>query len=358
MVNDTSGQVTALAQIGSFLLAMLVVFIVFSILIVISGFNPVVVYQGLIVGALGSPPALGQTFIRMGPILFCSLGLVVSFRCGMWNIGSEGQLFLGALAAAVVAIYLPGFPKVIHIILAMTAAFLVGGIWAGLCGFLKTRFNANEVITTLLSNFIAIWISFYFLKYYLQPKWAFNPSSLPILSSAELPIILKGTLLHGGILIAVICAFIVWFMMKKTSLGYSIDTVGANKIAAKYSGIKVNRIILISMFISGGLAGLAGMGEVLGVHHLLIRNISPHYGFIAIAAVFIARLNPIGAIFVSFFMGAILNGGRHIQIIMGIPTHLVDILVALFVIFMLLQPLLAKKIITAWFTNFRKTGED
>ena len=357
MVNDTSGQVTALAQIGSFLLAMLVVFIVFSILIVISGFNPVVVYQGLIVGALGSPDALGQTFIRMGPILFCSLGLVVSFRCGMWNIGSEGQLFLGALAAAVVAIYLPGFPKVIHIILAMTAAFLVGGIWAGLCGFLKTRFNANEVITTLLSNFIAIWLSFYFLKYHLQPKWAFNPSSLQILPTARLPILMKGTLFHGGILIAVICAFIVWFMMKKTSLGYSIDAVGANKQAAEYSGIRVNRIILISMFISGGLAGLAGMGEVLGVHHLLIRNISPHYGFIAIAAVFIARLNPIGAIVVSFLMGAILNGGRYLQIIMGIPTHLVDILVALFVIFMLLQPIAEKKIKAALAARFQKTGE-
>jgi len=357
MTNDTGGQVTAIAQIGSFFLAMLVVFIVFSVLIVISGFNPVGVYQGLIVGSLGSAGAIGQTFIRMGPILFCSLGLVVSFRCGMWNIGSEGQLYLGALIAAVVAIYLPGLPKAIHIILAIAAAFLVGGIWAGLCGFLKTRFNANEVITTLLSNFVAIWLSFYFLKYHLQPKWAFNPSSLPILPSAHLPTLLPGTLLHGGILIAVICAFIVWFVVKKTSLGYSIDAVGANKLAAEYSGIKVNRIILISMFISGGLAGMAGMGEVLGVHHLLIRNISPHYGFIAIAAVFIARLNPIGAIFVSFLMGAILNGGRHIQIVMGIPTHLVDILVALFVIFMLLQPIMEKKIKAAISARSSKTGE-
>jgi ABC-type uncharacterized transport system permease subunit len=336
----------------SFLAVMIVIFAVFSAVLYFSQFDLVEVYRNLFVGSFGSAGAIAQTLIRMCPVLFCSLGLLIAFRCGMWNIGAEGQLYWGALVAAVVGIYVKGFPSFLHISLAVLTSFVCAGIWSAICGLLKTRFNANEVITTLLSNFIAYWATFYFLKFHLQPKTAFNPSSLPVQASAILPTMLNGTLLHAGIPIAILCAVVVWFLMRKTALGYSIDAVGSNISAAAYGGIKVDRVILISMFLSGGLAGLAGLGEVLGIHHLLIRNISPNYGFIAIAAVFIAKLNPIGSILVSLFFGAILTGGRYLQTSMGIPTHLVDVLVALFIVFMLIQPILEKRIMLV-FAVFR-----
>jgi simple sugar transport system permease protein len=344
MKTGEHGRWYLVAQAASFLVVLLLIFVVFSILIFLSNFSFIAVYWNLLVGAFGSSGAIAQTLIRMSPVLFCSLGLLIAFRCGMWNIGAEGQLYWGALIATVVGVYVRFLPSTLHILLAILASFLCGGLWAGICGYLKTKFNANEVITTLLSNFVAYWLTFYVLKFHLQPKTAFNPSSLPVQPTAILPTMLKGTLLHAGIPLGIGCAIIVWFIMRKTSLGYSIDTVGANKLAATYGGIKVERIILIGMFLSGGLAGMAGMGEVLGIHHLLIRNISPNYGFIAIAAVFIARLSPMGSIVVSLFFGAILTGGRHLQTSMGIPTHLVDVLVALFIVFMLLQPLVEKRL--------------
>jgi ABC-type uncharacterized transport system permease subunit len=342
----------------SFFVVMLAIFLVFSILLYVSRFNLSEVYWNLLIGAFGTPGAIAQTLIRMCPILFCSLGLLIAFRCGMWNIGAEGQLYWGALVATVVGVYVTSLPSLLHILLAIIVSFACGGAWSAICGYLKTRFNANEVITTLLSNFIAYWLTFYFLKFHLQPKTAFNPSSLPVQPTAILPTMLEGTLLHAGIPIALACAIIVWFVMKKTALGYSIDAVGSNKSAAAYGGIRVNRTILISMFLSGGFAGLAGMGEVLGIHRLLIRNISPNYGFIAIAAVFIARLSPVGAILVSLFLGAIMTGGRYLQTTMGIPIHLVDVLVALFIVFMLLQPIVEKKLLPIPLLEVEEEGKD
>ena len=327
----------------SFLIVMGMIAVVFSALIRLSGFELITVYRVLLAGSLGSFGTIGQTLIRMCPLLLASLGLIIAFRCGLWNVGAEGQLFLGAFGATLVGVYV-SLPSLWHILLAMGLSFLFGGLWGWAAGFLKTRFNANEVITTLMSNFIAIWITYYFLQFHLKPVRAFNPVSKNILPTAELPILIKGTLVHAGIPIALLLAVAVWFLIHRTYLGYTINAVGANSAGAAYGGIRVDRTVLISMFLSGGFAGLAGMGVVLGVHHLLIRGVSPNYGFIAIAIVLIARVNAFGAIIVSFFFGAVLAGGRHLQAMVGVPTPLVDVLVGLFIISMLLQPLLEKRL--------------
>ena len=330
-----------IASTCAFLLLIVAIALAFSGLIYLSGFDLLTVYKSLFEGSFGSAGTFAQTLIRMGPLLFVSLGLIIAFRCGLWNIGAEGQIFLGALGATLVGVYVD-LPAVFHIFFCMIVSFLFGGLWAGAAGYLKTRFSANEVITTLLSNFIAIWITYYFLQFHLKPSYAFNPVSKSVLPSAELPIILKGTLLHAGIPMALCLTVIVWLLINFTYLGYTINVVGINTRAAEYGGIKVNQTILVSMFLSGGLAGLAGMGEVLGVHHLLIRGVSPNYGFIAIAIVLISRMSPFGAVIVSLFFGAVLAGGRHLQATVGVPTPLVDVLVGLFIVFMLLQPLLEK----------------
>ena len=327
----------------SYCMVFLIVLVIFSLLIKVSDFNLAAVYKNLFAGAFGTKGAIGQTLIRTSPLLFCSLGLIVAYRCGISNIGAEGQIYMGALGAALIGIYLP-LPSVLHILTALVVSFAFGGLWASIASYLKIKFKANEVIITLMLNFIAIWINYYFIQYYLKPPDAFNPVSAVVLQSAKLPILLPGSLLHFGIVLALIFSILVWFLINKTYLGYTIDAIGANKMAAAYGGIRVNIVIAISMFISGGLAGVAGMGEILGVHYRLIQTVSPNYGYLAIAIVLISRLKPINAIFVSLFFGALLAGGKQLQVLLGVPTPLVDILVGLFIITMLLQEVLEQRI--------------
>jgi len=330
-------------RVISYFIVFLIVFIIFSGLIYVSNFNLGDVYKNLFNGAFGTPGAIGQTLIRTSPLLLCSLGLIVAYRCGVSNIGSEGQIYLGALGATLIGVYIP-LPSTIHILLAILVSFIFGGLWASIASYLKIYFKANEVIITLMLNFIAIWLIYYFIQYHLKPPEAFNPVSAVILPTAKLPILLPGSLLHFGIIISVLISIVVWFIIHRTYLGYTIDAIGANKMAAAYGGIKVNKVIVISMFISGGLAGIAGMGEVLGVHNRLIQSVSPNYGYLAIAIVLIAKLEPFNAIFVSLFFGALLAGGKQLQVLLGVPTPLIDILVGLFIITMLLQEVLEQRI--------------
>ena len=344
-------------QILAFIVVLIGVGVTFSFLNWLSGFNVIEVVKTLSAGAFGSAADIGQTLIRMSPILLTSLGLIIAFRCGLWNIGAEGQLYLGALGATLIGVYVSGLPAFFHILLAMIVSFLFGGLWAVLSGFFYTKFNANLIITTLLSNFIAIFLSYYVLRFHLQSPTMYSPVSKPVLPTAELPIMAEGTLLHAGILIALAAAIVVWFIIKRTALGYTIVAIGENQAAAAYGGIRVNRIILISMLLSGGLAGIAGMGEVLGVQHLLIRDISPNYGFIAIAAALIARLNPWGTITVSLFFGALLAGGNYLQLIMGVPTPLVGVLVGLFIVFSLLLPIIERRFAIIMQPKLKREGQ-
>lgn len=329
------------SSILAFLIILAIVGTIFSIIVLFSGFELLTLYRSLLKGAFGDPAKFGNTIIKTTPLLIISIGLIIAFRCGIWNIGAEGQLYLGALGGTLIGLYL-NLPTILHILLAMVVGFLTGGAWAGIAAILKTRFNANEIITTLLSNFIAYWFSFYILQFFLRPVDAINPVSSDILSTAQLPIIFPGTVIHAGILVALLLTIIVWFILRRTSLGYFIDAIGSSKLAAAYGGIRVNRIILISMFLSGGLAGIAGVIEISGIHHHLLPDLSPNYGFIAIAIAIIARFNPFGAIIASLFFGAILTGGRYLQATMGVPAAMINILVGLFIISILLQPILEK----------------
>jgi len=338
-----SEKASPVPPVLAFIIVLIIIGAIFSALIWLSGFDLGTVYQALLKGSFGSRDALGQTFIRVAPLLLCSLGLVIAFRCGVWNIGSEGQLYIGALISTLIGIYIH-LPAVLHVTLAAIASFVGSGLWAAVAGFLKTRFNANVIITTLLSNFIATWLLYYVLQFHLKPPGTFNVVSDWIQPTAQLPIVVSNTLLHAGVVLAIVLTFVVWFIMDRTYLGYSIKAVGVSNPAAAYGGIKVNQKIITSMFLSGGFAGIAGMGEVLGIHHLLRPSISPGYGFIAIAIALVSKMNPIGAIPVAIFLGAILAGGRYLQATEGVPAPAVDILVGLFIIFMLLQTVLEKKL--------------
>ena len=244
-----------LKPILSFIIIFTIAAVICSLPIYLSGFNPFIVYGQLLLGGFGSFNNLISTLVKSTPIIFCSLGIVVAFRCGFWNIGAEGQLNMGALFAVISGLYFSELPIYIHLPIIFLCSFFGGAIWGYIAAHLKVRYSANEMIVTLLMNFIAFRFVSYMVRYPLRPESSFNPVTANIPESARLPLLIQNTSLHSGILIAFIIAVIVWIVLKSTVVGYRIKAVGANANSASLSGISIANITKISMIISGGLAG-------------------------------------------------------------------------------------------------------
>jgi len=251
---------------------------------------------------------------------------------------------VGALAAVVTGLFVKGVPMPLHLLLMFAAGFLGGAIWGLIPAILRVKFKTNILITTLLMNFIAIWLIYYEVRFPLKSETSFNPITEFIEPTARLPILLPGTTLHAGILISLGLAVVVWFILQKSILGYRIKAIGANPDASQYSGMPVKKVIITSMILSGGLAGLAGMAQVSGIHYMLADLISANYGFLGIAVAFIGRLNPIGAVIMSIFLGALLTGGYFIQISLGIDVTIIHVLVALIMLALVLEPFMEERL--------------
>ena len=310
--------------------------------ILASGFNPLSVYYFMLYGAIGSLKSIAISLNETTPLLFCSLGLVIAFRCGVWNIGAEGQLYMGALGATIVGLFLRDIPTPLHLLLVFVASFIGGGLWGGIAGFLRVRYSVNEIICTLLMNFIAYWIIVYLVHSPLRGASAFNPVTNYIAETARLPIIFPGTVLHAGILIGLALSFVVWFVLQRTVLGYRIKAVGSNPEASLYAGIPVHRIMVVSMILSGGIAGLAGMGQVAGVHYLLMQKMSFSYGYFGILVALLGRLNPFGVIPSSLFLGILLTGGHFVQATLGIPNTIAFLIIGIIILVSLLESSIEK----------------
>jgi simple sugar transport system permease protein len=221
---------------------------------------------------------------------------------------------------------------------------LAGGLYALVPAILKVKRGINEVITTIMMNYIAYWLAHYFIHWPpLRDPNAANPQTYPILPSAALPKLVFGTRLHAGFLIAIVSIFLVYILLEKTKTGYEIKITGSNPTAATYGGIKVGRVILISMLIGGGLAGLAGMGEVAGLHGYLLDDISPGYGYIAALIALFGRLNIIGVVLSAFFVSVLFNGADIMQLSLFIPRELADVIVSLMVLLIISRELFMKK---------------
>lgn len=284
------------------------------------------------------PRNLVATIVRSTPFLLAGLAVAVGFKAGLFNIGAEGQLYAGALLAVWVGFHpaLVDLPALLHIPLAMLFGILGGMIWGAIPGFLKARTGAHEVINTIMMNAIAIRLADWLIKsrdpLILLDTTATVPRTPYIAKSAEYPA-LGGTPLHMGILVAVAASFAVWWFLYRTTLGFELRTVGANPSAAKYAGMSVTRNIVLAMAISGGLAGLAGAGEVLGVQHNLPPGFFAGVGFDSIAIALLAKTNPFAMIPAAFLWGGLLNGAGLMQIRADISIDLVKIIQALIVMF-------------------------
>jgi simple sugar transport system permease protein len=260
-------------------------------LIAAAGANVIEAYVVLFSSALGSKFSLTETVVKAAPLVFTGLAAAVAFRAKFWNIGGEGQLLAGAMAAAFIGAreFLPGWSLVP---LMIAGGALAGGLWASLPALLKTHYKVDDVVATLMLNFVM----FYTMMALLDGPWkdplSGYPDSPDVRMEAEFPVLLQATRLHLGVLLAGIGALVMWFVMRATTLGFAIRAVGENPRAARHGGINIVRTVLLTALISGGLAGLAGVGEVAGLHFQVMATLSPGYGYtgivIAMLAVFFA----------------------------------------------------------------------
>lgn len=308
-----------------------------GIIIALIGLNPFMAYYHLVVGSVGSVPAIGETLVKAIPLVFTGLAFAFAFRCGLINIGAEGQLFMGGFGAALVGIYLKGLPAIVHLPLSLAGGFAAGGLWGMLCGWLKTRFGASEIITTVMTNYIAIhWVSYVVCGPMIEPPGDMPQTAL-VQVSAQLPRILPGTRVHLGLFLAIAAVSFFSFYLWRTTRGYETRVVGQNPHAAAYAGMNAVTNVLLAMFLAGGMAGLAGAGEVLGIQHRLHQGFSPGYGFDGIAVALLGRNTPVGVILAALLFGALRSGGNLMQMLSRVPLAVISIIQAMVIIFVIAE---------------------
>ncbi len=314
------------------LAAIVAAFLVGAIILVVTGHQVGETFSYLFRGAFGSRLAIGATLTRTIPLIFTGLAFAIAFKCGLFNIGAEGQLQVGAMAAAWVGFALPPMPPLIHISLALLAAAIAGGLWVLVPALLKAKRGVHEVVTTMMLAHVGILLTRYLVFGPLQaPGWA--PATPRIASSAALTRIMPPTQLSTSIFIALACALILYWFLWKTSIGYRIRAAGLNPQAAATGGISVTRSIIVALVISGALAGLGGAGEVLGVFHRFVDGFSPGLGWDGIAVGLLGRLHPVGVILSAFLFGALRTGGVTVARAAGVPLDIVVVLQGMVILF-------------------------
>lgn len=305
-----------------------------ALLLLASGHNPIDAFSTLTTSAFGSPSRIAEVLVKAAPLMVMALGISIAFKSQIWNIGGDGQFTIGAIFAAFVALNL-NLPASIVLPLSFLAAFLGGGLWGGLAGYLRAKFNANEVITTLMMNYIASYLLSWLIRYpMIDPEGHGFPQTPLLAKQFHLPIIFSGTRLHAGILIALVIIVLGYFFWR-SSLGFRIELVGESEEVARYCGINVSKTIVLTMIISAGLCGVAGWGEVMGVHYRLLDDISSGYGNLAIVIALLGNLNPFGIAISSFFFAALMVGGSTMQLLKGIPFSLITVIQGLVIVFVI-----------------------
>jgi ABC-type uncharacterized transport system permease subunit len=296
--------------------------LVVSASLALGGHDPVPALTALVSGAFGSSDRLlSITLVRSVPLILAGLAVALAFRAGVWNIGAEGQLYAGATILTATALWLPGLPGLVGIPFFLLLACLAGAAWAVVPALLKVRSGTNEVITTLLMNFVAIYMSAYLVHGPLQESRGVFPQSDAIGQAARLPIVVPGTRLHLGFLLALLLAGVLWVVLTRTAFGFRIRAVGASPRAARISGrIRSDRVIVATLLLSGAIAGLAGGVEVAGVTFALYEGLSPGYGYTAIAVALLGGLRPGGVVLAGIFFGALQGGASAMQREAGIPA--------------------------------------
>lgn len=297
-----------------------------SLVLIAAGADPLTALGALVQGAFGDGFALADTLLKTCPLVLTGLAVAIAFRSGVWNIGADGQLLMGALAATTAANATGGLPFGLPLAAALASGVIAGSLWAGLAAVLKIRRNVSEVIATIMLNFVAARLVGFAVHGPLMERAARYPQSDPLPPGARLPMLADGV--HGGILIAALLVPVVWFVLRRTALGFRWRATGDNARATRLAGLGPERATMSAMVVSGGLAGLAGAIEIAGVTGRLFEQFSGGQGYTAIAVALLARLDPGGVAATAVFFGALAAGSGAMQRSAGVSAVFVSIVQA------------------------------
>jgi len=331
-------------QLLAIVIALLGAFLVTAVLIRIAGANIGEAAAALFQGSFGSKRAIVDTLVKSAPLILTGLSATIAFKAYIWNIGIEGQLLAGAMGAYLGYTLFDWMPIVPYILLIILFGFLGGAIWGLIPGILRNTFNVDIIISTVMSNYIAT----YLLSFMLSGSGPWREPGSYYQQSAKLPEaswypnVISDTRLHIGFLIGIFATIWIFLLISRTPLGYEIRALGSNPVASRFKGTNIPKLILIVMIISGGLAGLAGAGELFGVQHRLRLNISPGYGFTGMLVAMLANMNPILVLPVALFFGALNQGAIQMQIVTQVPTALANAIQAVVLLFLLSAQVLAR----------------
>lgn len=319
-------------------IAVFIALLISSFFILLAGVNPLDSYKELFIGSFGSKNAVAETLSRATPIILTGLAASIAFRARFWNIGAEGQLYAGALAVTFFGTGIIELPAIIMIPFLFMVGAIAGGLLLLPLVILKIYYKVDEVVTTLLTNFIVILL----VSYLLEGPWK-DPMSLgwpqgaSVIDQGILPQILSKTRLHLGFIFSIIFAILIWIVLSKHLIGYKIKAVGFNSSAASHSGIPVLKTIFIVALLSGGMAGMAGVTETAGLKGYLTLDLSPGFGYAGIAVAMLAGLHPIGVIASGIFLASIYVGADSMSRSMNVPTYLADVIVAITILCVLMS---------------------
>lgn len=297
--------------------------------------GPIVAYSVLVQGAFGSVSASSETLVKAAPLLLTAVGIMVAFRAKVINLGAEGQLYMGAIATAGIGGFWSELPGPVYLPLTVGASMIAGAAWAAIPGILKARAKVNEVITSLMMNYVAIYLVDFLVNGPWRDPRGPEPMTPSIVAAARLGHVMPQSRLHIGIVFAVVSVVLAYVLLWRSGLGFRIRAVGAGPDASLQAGISVPKTIVLVMAISGGLAGLAGMGEIAGVHFRLMPGISGGYGFTAIVVALLGKLRPVGVAIASLLFAGLVVGADSMQQFAMVPAALVLVIQGLTILFVI-----------------------
>ena len=352
IVFEKRQSISRKAQILVPIISLLISLALGAILLALSKANPLQTYAAMARGAFGSWRDFSETLVKAIPLMLTGLGISIAFRMQFWNIGAEGQLVWGGVAAAGVALFWADrIPAGLLLPASLLAGIIAGGLWAGIPATLKAWIGVDETLTTLMLNYVAIlYAEHLYYGPWRDPHGYGFPGTAQLPQTAWLPR-LGNTRAHLGLLFAIIAAALLWFIFKRTRWGFELKIIGENKTAARYLGIDIGRNIVLALLLSGALSGLAGACEVTGVSHRLQQGLAIGYGYTAIIVAWMAQLDPIAILVVSILMAALMVGGDQVQMLMGLPAAVGLVLQGL-----ILFPLLAGSLFTEYKLKIIRTA--
>ncbi len=337
--NPTTAQywLNTLFQSGliASLVAIVIALIIGAGLIALLGVSPIKAYAALLDGALGNKNSIAETLLKAIPLGLAGVGVSIAFRAGAFNVGAEGQLYIGAIAATWIGLQFPLLSPWLLIPLMILTGMAAGGLWAGIAGLLKVWMNASEMINTIMMNYIAIFFVNYLVHGPLQEPGSPLGQTSPLSENAQLPVILAGTRLHAGLILTIVTAIVAYILLWRTTWGFHIRVVGKNQLAAKAAGMNVKSLLVSSLVLSGALAGLAGFCEASGIQQRMIENISPGYGYTAIVVALLGQTNPLGVLASAVLFAALQVGASTMESAVGVPSSVITVIQYLIVLLLI-----------------------